>query len=346
MADRTPAAGTADSTAPRATTGEAPATTHWARIGESTFAGGLWLLYLIYRLLGRLPFRLCLYPVVVYYWATRRVARHASQEYLERLEAACGVFALHGHAPGLRHSLRHFLVFAEVILDKLLLSAGRYRAPVTCQGHQALLDGLRQGRGAILVTAHIGCIELCRTLAEQQPEMRLTILVHTRHAERFNRLLRRHAPHAQVQLMQVTAFDVATAMLLSSRVAQGECIAIAGDRVPVHGGKITHASFLGHAAPFPAGPYIMAAVLKCPLYFMGCIHDGAGYAVRFVRLADSVALPRGQRDDALAHYAGLFATQLETCLASAPYDWFNFFPFWTQDRATPLAPLSSEQTDS
>lgn len=320
-----------------------PAPTHWARIGESTCVFGLRLLYQVYRVLGRLPFRLCLYPVVVYYWATRRVARQSSLEYLQRLQAACGALGTLDKAPGLRHSLKHFLVFADVILDKLLLSAGHYRTAVACHGHQMMLDSVRQGQGAILVTAHIGCIELCRALAEQQPDMRLTILVHTRHAERFNRLLRRHAPEGQVQLMQVTDFDVATAMMLSDRVARGECIAIAGDRVPVHGGKITHASFLGHIAPFPAGPYIMAAVLKCPLYFMSCVHHGAGYAVRFMQLADSVVLPRGQRDTALAYYAGRFAAQLEACLAGAPYDWFNFFPFWAQDRA---APPSSEQTDS
>lgn len=323
--------------------GAGPAPAHWAGIGESTFAFGLWLLYQVYRILGRLPFRLCLYPVVLYYWATRRVARQSSLEYLQRLQAACGVF---DSAPGLRHSLRHFLAFADVILDKLLVSAGHYRVAVTCQGQQHVLECVRRGQGAILVTAHIGCIELCQALAEQQPDIRLTILVHTRHAERFNRLLRRYAPDGRVQLMQVTEFDVATAMMLSSRIARGECIAIAGDRIPVRGGKITHASFLGHAAPFPAGPYIMAAVLRCPLYFMGCVHHGAGYAVRFMQLTDNVTLPRGQRDAALAHYAGLFAAQLEACLAGAPYDWFNFFPFWAQDQAAPLVPLSSKQTDS
>ena len=40
------------------------ASPHWAQIGESTFVGGMWLLYQVHRWLGRWPFLACLYPVV------------------------------------------------------------------------------------------------------------------------------------------------------------------------------------------------------------------------------------------------------------------------------------------
>ena len=50
---------------------------HWSSIGEETFVGGMWLLYMLFRIGGRLPFRVVLYPVVLWYWATNR-ARRAS----------------------------------------------------------------------------------------------------------------------------------------------------------------------------------------------------------------------------------------------------------------------------
>jgi predicted LPLAT superfamily acyltransferase len=56
---------------------EASVAVHWARVGESSFVLGMWLLYGVHRLLGRLPFRLCLYPVVLWYWATRPLGRRA-----------------------------------------------------------------------------------------------------------------------------------------------------------------------------------------------------------------------------------------------------------------------------
>ena len=308
---------------------------HWAQIGESTFVAGMWLLYHVHRLLGRWPFLLCLYPVVGYYWLSRPLARRSSIQYLQRLQAAHQVWP---HTPGWRQSLQHFGVFAQVILDKLLALTGRYRMDrVRFEGRQPLVDLLAQGQGAIVVTAHMGCIELCQAIAKQRTALRLNVLVHTKHAEQFNRLLARLAPDSGVRLMQVSDFSAATAMVLAERVAQGEFIAIAGDRVPVHESKTTQAMFLGHPAAFPCGPYVLAALLKCPLYFMGCVHEGDSYAVEFTPLAMQVQLPRARRDAALSEYAGLYAAQLERMLCKAPYDWFNFFPFWEQGAQAPAA---------
>ncbi|TQN03442.1 putative LPLAT superfamily acyltransferase [Acidovorax temperans] len=323
---------TAPAPEPQAQAAEAAsAAPHWAQLGENTFVAGMWLLYQVHRFLGRWPFLLCLYPVVGYYWLVSPVARRASQQYLQRMQSAHGLWPV---MPGWRQSQRHFRMFAQVILDKLLALSGRYRFDSVAVTGREALDALAQrGQGAVVVTAHMGCIELCRALAERRAGLRLNILVHTAHAERFNRVLQRLAPDSGVKLLQVTDFNAATAMMLAERVARGELIAIAGDRVPVRESRITHAPFLGQQAPFPCGPYILASVLECPLFFMGCVHEGTGYAVEFVPLAERVLLPRARRDQAMAGYATLFAQQLERMLRKAPYDWFNFFPFW--DQGTP-----------
>ena len=319
--------------------------THWAQIGESTFVGGMRLLYHVHRFLGRWPFLLCLYPVITYYWLSKPLARRSSIEYLQRLQAAHGLWA---KQPGWRESLRHFRVFAEVILDKLLAISGSYpTSKVTYSGHLPILDLIDRGQGALFVTAHLGCIELCQALAEKRAGLRLNVLVHTKHAEKFNRLLSRVAPDSTVQFLQVTDFNAATAMMLSERVARGEFIAIAGDRVPVNKSKTTMAPFLGHAAEFPCGPFVIASVLKCPLFLMSCTHaeadTGAGYALRIAELAHRVELPRARRDEALSEYAGAYAQQLEQLLTKAPFDWFNFFPFWAQGDAATAAVSSTPE---
>ncbi len=321
---------------------------HWAQIGESTFVAGMWLLYQVHRFLGRWPFLLCLYPVIGYYWLTRPLARRSSLQYLQRMQQAHGLWS---RQPSWSHSQKHFRIFAQVILDKLLALTGRYRTErVRFDGRQPLLDLLAQKQGAILVTAHIGCIELCQAIAKQRSNLRLNILVHTKHAEQFNRLLQRLSPDSGVRLLQVTDFSAATAMMLAECVERGEFIAIAGDRVPVHDSKTTRAQFLGHEAAFPCGPYVLAALLKCPLYFMGCVHEGNSYAVEFVPIALQVELPRAHRREALSAYAQQYACLVEQLLVKAPYDWFNFFPFWDQGVPSSLsasaAPVAASQPPS
>ena len=304
--------------------------THWAAIGESTFAAGMWFLYAVYRALGRLPFLLCLYPVVLYYWATRPLARRASLQYLGRMQACHGVL---GGAPLWRASLRHFLSFADTILDKLLAAGGHYPVDrLRFVGREPLLALIERGQGALIVTAHVGCLDLYQAVAACIPGFKLTVLVHTAHAQVFNRALRRLRPDSGITLLQVSEVTAATAVLLSKKVADGELVAIAGDRVPLccGAGNVTHAAFLGQRAPLPVGPYVLAALLKVPLYAMLCLREGRGHTVYFDALAERVELPRARRAQAIAEHAARFAGQLEARLKKAPLDWFNFFPFWDQ----------------
>jgi len=299
---------------------------HWAEIGESTFAAGIWFLYWVNRLLGRLPFRVCLYPIVTWYWATRPLARRASLDYLARVQQATGAI---GGTPGMRHSLRHFIAFAETLLDKILAMSGRYRYErIRFEAVELMLAQIDSGRGAVLVTAHMGCLELCRVIAGQRRNLRLNVLVHTAHAERFNRMIRRVNPQAALNLIQVTDVTAATAVLLAQKIEAGEFVAIAGDRVPVGFGRTTRAPFLGAPADFPVGPYVLAALLKCPLYLMACLREGDGHVVRFEQIAETVVLPRGRRDHAFAALAADYAARLQAFLRRAPYEWFNFYPFW------------------
>jgi predicted LPLAT superfamily acyltransferase len=301
---------------------------HWADLGESTFVAGIWLLYGLHRLFGRWLFRLVLGPVVLFYWLSRPALRRDSLQYLRRLHAHSPVFA---QEPGLPQGLRHVALFAETMLDKLLAMAGRYPvSQVSIVGANPLRQAAAAGQGGIIVTAHIGCLELCRALIDDGSPFRLHVLVHTAHAQDFNRILQRLNPHSQVKLIEVSEIDVSTALRLSEKVAAGEFVAIAGDRVPVRQSKTVQVDFLGHPAAFPVGPYILAGLLKCPLYMLSCLHTDRGYTVRFDLLAQQVLLPRGQREQALHAYATQYAAALAALLHESPLDWFNFFPFWDQ----------------
>ncbi|MDR0478999.1 MAG: acyltransferase [Burkholderiaceae bacterium] len=300
---------------------------HWAEISETTSVAGIRLLCAIYRALGRRVFRICAAPVVCTHWLLNAPARRASLQYLRRLHAHTGVFE---HPPGWWASLRHFSVFADTLLDKILALGGQYPSDKVRISRDNMIDLLRKKRGAVIVTAHIGCLELCQALSDRVPEFRMTVLVHTRHAEQFNRLLARLPGSGKIRLMQVQAIDLAVAAQLGECMNRGEFVAITGDRMPLTGNRHVFVDFLGQPAPFPIGPYVLAAALRCPLVTMVCVHQGDGYVLHFETFANRVELPRAARDAALTSYATRFARWLEAQLRAAPYDWFNFFAFWDQ----------------
>jgi predicted LPLAT superfamily acyltransferase len=295
---------------------------HWASINEFSFVAGMRLLFWICRVFGRWPFRLFLYPVLGWYVLTKPQPRRASQEYLRRMADYSG-----RAMPGV---LRHFAAFGESILDKMLLWGGLFSFnDVDLHGGDLITDAAKQGRGGLLICAHLGNMELCRVLSRRRSEIKMTVLVHTKHAQAFNQMLGRLNPDSQLNLMQVTEMTPATAMQLSEKVARGEFVVIAGDRVPVsHNPRVAVADFLGAPAAFPVGPYVLASVLQCPVYLLFSVRQGARSAIYFEPFRDSVRVPRQGRDAALAALAADYAKRLEYYCLRAPLQWFNFYDFW------------------
>jgi predicted LPLAT superfamily acyltransferase len=111
-------------------------------------------------------------------------------------------------------------------------------------------------------------------------------------------------------------------------------VAIVGDRVPVRASRTVTLPFLGVDAPLPVGAYVLAALLRCPLFFMGCVREAGSHVVVCEQLADCVELPRGRRDEALKAIARRYLVCLEGLVRRAPFEWFNFFPFWDQRTMT------------
>ncbi len=293
---------------------------HWAAINEASFVGGMRLLFWVCRVFGRWPFRVVLYPVLAWYVATQGRARSASSRYLARAGAPHGFTGV----------LRHFGAFAEAILDKMLIWGGLFDfSKVTVHGDAPLLEMIGQQRGALLLCSHLGNLDLCRALSMRTPGLKITVLVHTRHAEAFNAMLGKLDPRSQLDLMQVTEMTPAMAMALSERIERGEFVVIAGDRVPVASQpRVALAPFMGEPAAFPVGPYVMASVLGCPMYALFSTRQGDRYALHFERLRERVSLPRATRDAALAELAGEYAARLEHHARAAPLEWFNFYDFW------------------
>lgn len=308
---------------------------HWAQINEFSFIAGMRLLCWLARVFGRWPFRVALYPVLLWYLLAKPTARAASNNYLRRMASfnkAVGVQS------GISGVLRHFAAFGESILDKMLLWSGWLEADsVAIHGLDRVVGQFATRRGGIFICCHLGNLELCRVLAKRQAGLRMTVLLYTKHAAKFNKLLAQLDPDSQVNLMQVTELTPGTAALLAEKVTQGEFVAIAGDRIPISANpRVALASFLGEMAPFPIGPYVLASLFRCPVYLLFSMRGKNGSEVHFELFRESIRLPHRGRDEALAGLVAAYAARLEFFCQRAPLQWFNFYDFWQLPKADGL----------
>ncbi|AIN60679.1 LpxL/LpxP family acyltransferase [Pseudomonas soli] len=306
---------------------------HWAAQRERGSFRLMQLTALLARLLGRRLLSPLIHVIVAYFFLFGRRARRSAWQYQQRLHQWS---AGQAPPPSQWQVFRQFMAFADALLDKLDVWNGRLRLEDIDINDPAGLRGqLRGERGQLLVGAHLGNLEVCRALAELGEQVTMNVLVHTRHAEQFNRLLG-EAGATHLRLIQVSELDPAIMLQLSQRLERGEWLAIAGDRVPLHGARTATVDFLGQPAAFPQGPWLLAGLLGCPVNLLFCLKLNGRYQITLEPFAEQLQWRRAERDQVIQQWTARYAERLALYCRQAPLQWFNFYPFWkSDDDATP-----------
>ncbi|AZS78970.1 LpxL/LpxP family acyltransferase [Achromobacter spanius] len=303
---------------------------HWAHQPERGSPTLMRLTAWAARRLGRRVVAPVVWLVVLYFYAFGGRARRAIAQYQQRLTQSTARPSQPVPLPRTLPVYRQYLAFADAMLDKLDVWQGKITmSHLDMSDPDGLHAQMGVGRGQILVGSHLGNIEVCRALAEKSGLLRLNVLVHSKHAVHFNRLLGEAG--GGLRMIQVSELDAPVMLDLAQRLDRGEWLAIAGDRVPLQGDRTTLVDFLGARAALPQGPWLLAGLLRCPVNVLFCTRHGARYRVAMERLSDGIDWTRATRQERIAHWAQRYADRLAAYCRQAPLQWFNFYPFWKDD---------------
>jgi predicted LPLAT superfamily acyltransferase len=129
------------------------------------------------------------------------------------------------------------------------------------------------------------------------------------------------------RVIEISGLD--SMLRVKELVERGELVALLGDRADLNG-KFAMADFLGAPARFPTGLYILAGMLRCPVFLtVGLYKSPNRYDFFCEPFLDIVDLPRKGRDEAIRRHVQRYASRLEEYCRRAPENWFNFYDFWS-----------------
>jgi predicted LPLAT superfamily acyltransferase len=289
----------------------------WAQLPERGTPSSVRAIMWIARHLGRGVARLLLYPITFYFLLTARPAREASRQYLQSLQ---------GYRARWWQLFRHFHCFAGTILDRVYLLKGQFDCfDITLHGKDTLGQQMDSGKGCLLLGSHLGSFEVLRTLGVSSRGFPLKVLMDIEHNPNITSLLDALNPEIANTVIQPDRPD--TLLKVKESLEAGYFIGMLGDRVS-KGDKTTECRFLGASAPFPAGPILLAAMMDCPvILFFGLYRGENRYEIHFEHFADEITLDRRRAED-VQFWMQRYAERLEHYARLAPYNWFNFYPFW------------------
>jgi len=314
---------------------------HWSQREERGSNVGLRLLVAIVRRFGRALALPGVHVAVVYFWITDAFGARISRGYLERLWShlrSVEPDLQPGHQPAWRPgwiaSYRHYLEFALTIVDRMVLWGGDTHAfEFEIQEPELFRRFQEQGRGGIILGAHIGSFDALRVLSVRDG-VKVHVLMYTRHAPIVNTIFRELSPDVDVRVIEPTGSIAGLAFEIRALVERGEWVGILGDRIePGDRGKVAETTFLGEPAAFPLAPYRLALQLGCPIVALLALRDGAW---RYRVTSDVLdwgdeRLPRKEQDERAHELLEKYVRGLERQCFDTPSQWYNWYDFWAKE---------------
>lgn len=295
-----------------------PSAAGWMHQQERSNQAILRLMVWISLTFGRTLGRVVLYGIAVYFLFFAPTARKASREYLGR---ALGRWAEWSDG------FRHVLAFASTIHDRVYLLNDRFDLfDIEVIGAEALHAALARRSGALLIGAHLGSFEVLRAVGRGRAGLKVAMLMYEENARKINAALEAINPKATEDIIALGRME--SMLEARDKLDHGYLVGMLADR-GLDGDVAVDCDFLGKMAPFPVGPFRMAAMLQRPVFFMtGLYLGGNRYQIHFEELADFSETPRSEREATMRDAQQRYVERLNHYCRLAPYNWFNFYDFW------------------
>ena len=271
--------------------------------------------------LGRPLARALLHPISLYFTFFSPTATKGIRVFLERI---------FNRRVGVKELYHHYHCFSATLLDRAFIAAGKFQDfDLKIRDAEILLNRVDQGQGCLLLGSHLGSFEIARASGLQGRKVDIKLLMYEENAPLINETLTKLDPLMANSIIPVGQPD--SMLRVKDCLDHGGLVGILGDRV-IENDKVVSCNFLGHMAPFPSGPMLLASILKTPVILFFGLYRGANrYEVYFEVFAEQVTLDRNHRARDLQAWTQRYVERLEHYCHLAPSNWFNFYDFWGKE---------------
>lgn len=292
------------------------------------------IFYTSIRLGGRGVAYFMLFFVVLWYTASPRIRARSTPYLLRRFPRA-------GRAAMLRHAFRLNLAFGLTLVDRAVAGiTGDFAVRATEADKRAVLDLLAEGRGLVLLTAHVGNWQAALSGLDFTNAPK-AIVMHRADADVDRHYYEHGGGEAPFTVID-PAGPLGGALEMMDVLRGGGMLCGMGDRAFGSGRGTLDVDFLGGSVRVPWSFYRIAAAMGAPVAVLFTRRTGPGTVVielaRVLRVAPDSATDSGTVSGSGAGRAPRtylpqareFAAALEGFVHEEPYQFFNFYDLWKE----------------
>ncbi len=293
---------------------------------SSRSIGSTWqhnVFYTLIRCGGKQAAYTLLLFVVLYYTLFRPEVRNRSRPYLKRR------FPGRSSLPLLRDSYLLTLGIGRTLVDRAILGiSGPDNINVSPEGTSMLAKLLAEGRGLILITAHVGCWQLAMSSLTAL-DTQVNLLIHREEGDLDRHFFEHGSDKPPYRIIDPAGYLGGTLEMLQV-LKNRELLCIMGDRSMGSERSTVSVAFLGGSVKLPISPYKIASATGAPVAVIFPHRSKSG--VYELQVAKIMRIPGnlGRSERAYLPFAREFITVLEAFVAENPYQFFNFYDMWAK----------------
>ena len=216
----------------------------------------------------------------------------------------------------------NYYSFGKTIIDKFAIASGlKDKFTYEFENEQSLKKILKDKKGGILISAHVGNFEISEYFFSRVDEFSTQINLVTTDNE--HRAIKNYLESISLKTTMkfiIIKEDMSHIFEMNSALGNNELICFTGDRY-FKGSKTLTEELLGKEAIFPAGAFLLGSRLKVPVIFLYIMKETSKHYHFF---AEEAIFKDRDAQDLLKKYT----ESIERILKKYPYQWFNYFDFW------------------
>ncbi|MGY5847255.1 LpxL/LpxP family acyltransferase [Salegentibacter sp. HM20] len=216
---------------------------------------------------------------------------------------------------------KSYFTFGRIQLDRVAIAAGmKEKYTFEFDGIDHIEALLKQKKGGILLTAHIGNFNLAKHFFDDRHDHTIVNLVLTdQEHEEIKNYLDSVTGQSAIKLITIKE-DLSHIFEMNKALENNELLVFAADRY-VEGVKTFEEEFMGILRKYPQGPFKLAARKEIPVLFVHIMREKKFHYHFYARPFNP------EKNDAKILLKA-YLENLEFMLKKYPHQWYNYYDYW------------------
>lgn len=216
---------------------------------------------------------------------------------------------------------RNNFVFGQTIVDKVAIAAGlQNKFTYEFDGIENIRQLAKDDSAGIMISAHVGNFELAQHFMGEF-DKKIYLVTTDEEREAIKSLLDNVMAKPKVEFIIVNE-DLSHIFEINKVIEEKQMICFTGDRF-FPNTKTLEGEFLGEAAKFPAGTFLISSRLQTPVLFVYVMRERNRHYHLYARKAE---FKNRDANSLLEAYT----KSIEKILEKYPLQWFNYYDFWNK----------------